>query len=45
MKHAEYRRDPWATIRLHASNSVALKGVTAGTEKGAKAREVAMDGE
>ncbi|CAD6583892.1 MAG: hypothetical protein TREMPRED_003672 [Tremellales sp. Tagirdzhanova-0007] len=25
MQHPEYRKDPWATIRLHASNSVAAK--------------------
>ena len=25
MEHAEYKKDPWATIRLHAGNSLVMK--------------------
>lgn len=45
MQHPEYRKDPWATIRLHASNSVAAKDVrSVDVENGNRVNEIAMDG-
>lgn len=45
MQHPEYKRDPWATIRLHASNSVAVKdGLVAGGRRVNLAKMGGMEG-
>ncbi len=45
MHHPEYKKDPWATIRLHASNSIAAKGGLAiSGEKREGRKQVVMDG-
>jgi hypothetical protein len=37
MNHVQFKADPWATIRLHAGNSLAVKEApTSGKPKGGK---------
>ena len=42
VRHPEFKKDPWATIRVHAGNSVAAKEVTA-PEPGLSARRIKAD--
>jgi hypothetical protein len=46
MQHPAYKADPWATIRLHAANSLELRPVLgAGSKAAASGKASAADGE
>lgn len=43
MQHPQFKKDPWATIRLHASNAIVAKDA-AGADQGKKAKLSGMEG-
>lgn len=38
MNHGSFKSDPWATIRMHAGNSLATKDAPAGKKANAKTK-------
>lgn len=44
MKHVQFKSDPWATIRMHAGNSLAAKEAQTPKAKVAKVKKVQAGG-